>query len=196
MNATTRMAAVGMILILSSPLAQAQTRRGLLARLTGRGETRVAHRTTDMPVYRPAAPAYEYQAAYIAPMAAEAADVESFPASAVEAAPAPATPAGDPYGFATILNGYRAQVGLSPVAVDGNLSAWASQNNAAQCHRGLGHHVLPGCLQNSGWNYTSAWEVFVGWLNSPGHRANMLSPSITRMGIAYGPGPYWTLNAQ
>jgi uncharacterized protein YkwD len=187
MNATTRMAALGLILILTGTQAQAQTRRGLLARLAGRGEERVAHRTPDAPAYRPvAAPVYEYQAAYVAPMAAEA--------SAVEPVPAPV--AADPYGFAAILNGYRAQVGLPPVAVDGNLAAWASQNNAAQCHRGLGHHIVPGCLQNSGWNYASAWEVFVGWLNSPGHRANMLSPSITRVGVAYGPGPYWTLNAQ
>jgi hypothetical protein len=103
---------------------------------------------------------------------------------------------GDPYGFVAILNGYRASAGLPPVAVDPNLSAWASQNNAAQCRRGLGHHVNPGCHQNSGWNYASAWEVAAGWMNSPGHRANMLSPSITRVGIAYGPGPYWTMNAQ
>lgn len=103
---------------------------------------------------------------------------------------------GDPYGFLNILNHYRASVGLHPVAYDPNLSAWASQNNAVQCRRGIGHHVSPNCLQNCGWNYQSASEVAAGWLRSPGHRDNMLSPSITRVGIAYGPGPYWTLNAR
>jgi hypothetical protein len=104
--------------------------------------------------------------------------------------------ASDPYGFAAILNGYRARAGLPPVAYDPNLSAWASQNNAAQAHRGIGHHVMAGCLQNCGWNYSNAAEVAQGWMHSPGHRANMLAPSITRFGIAYGPGPYWTLNAR
>ena len=119
----------------------------------------------------------------------------------VEAAPSvaetPAAPAtADPYGFTSILNQYRASVGLPPVAVDANLSAWASQNNAAQAHRGLGHHINPNCFQNCAWNYSDAWGVMKGWLDSPGHRANLFSPSITRVGIAYGPGPYWTMNAQ
>jgi hypothetical protein len=102
----------------------------------------------------------------------------------------------DPYGFSRILNAYRASAGLPPVAYDPNLSAWASQNNAAQSRKGIGHHVNPGCFQNCGWNYASAWDVANGWLHSPGHRANMLQPGITRFGIAYGPGPYWTLNVR
>ena len=65
-----------------------------------------------------------------------------------------------------------------------------------QCHRGLGHHVNPNCVQNCGWNYTDANSVAQGWMNSAGHRRNLLSPSISRFGIAFGPGPYWTLNAR
>src|SRR5271166_4075059 len=102
----------------------------------------------------------------------------------------------DPYGFASILNRLRAAAGLHPVAYDPELSSWASQNNSAQCHRGIGHHVNPCGVQNCGWNYADASAVAQGWMNSPGHRQNLLSPSISRFGIAYGPGPYWTLNAQ
>lgn len=102
----------------------------------------------------------------------------------------------DPYGFGSILNNYRASAGLPPVAYDVELSAWASQNNLAQNSYGLGHHVNPGCLQNSGWNYADASSVAVGWINSPAHRDTLLSGAITRFGIAYGPGPYWTLNAR
>lgn len=102
----------------------------------------------------------------------------------------------DPYGFSQILNAYRASAGLPPVAYDANLSAWASQNNAAQSRKGIGHYINPGCFQNCGWNYSSARAVANGWLQSPGHRDNMLQPGITRFGIAYGPGPYWTLNAR
>jgi hypothetical protein len=113
-------------------------------------------------------------------------------------APAPAyaasVPGGDPHGFATVLNGIRTRFGLSPLRYDPDLSAWASRNNAAMCRRGLGHHVVPGCNQNCGWNYTDPNEVAQGWMDSPGHRANMLNPAATTFGIAYGPGPYWTLN--
>ena len=113
---------------------------------------------------------------------------------AFKASPTP--PSADPYGFAVILNSYRASAGLPPLSYDPNLTAWASQNNAAQSHRGLGHHILPGCLQNCGWNQSSIWAIATSWMNSPGHRQNLLSPTATRYGIAHGPGPYWTMNAQ
>jgi len=103
---------------------------------------------------------------------------------------------GDPYGFAAWLNSYRAAAGLPPVAYDPNLSNWASQNNAAQSSRGLGHFVNPNCAQNCAWNISDAATAAQTWMNSTGHRRNMLSPTITRYGIAYGPGPYWTMNAQ
>ena len=102
----------------------------------------------------------------------------------------------DPYGFVFILNRIRASAGLHPLAYDPNLSSWAHQNNAEQCRRGLGHHVNPGGLQNCAYNYTDADSTAAGWMNSPGHRQNMLSPSATHFGIAFGPGPYWTLNAR
>jgi hypothetical protein len=102
----------------------------------------------------------------------------------------------DPYGFAAILNEYRAQAGLPPVAYDHDLSAWAASNNAEQASRGMGHFVSPNCYQNCAWNTTDAASTAEAWMQSRGHRANMLSPSITRFGIAYGPGPYWTMNAQ
>ena len=109
--------------------------------------------------------------------------------------PAPA-PAADPYGFAQILNGYRAAAGLPAVEYDHDLSAWASRNNAEQAGRGLGHHVSRNFFQNCAWNTPDAASTAEEWMNSRGHRENMLSPTISRFGIAYGPGPYWTLNAQ
>jgi hypothetical protein len=105
-------------------------------------------------------------------------------------------PACDPYGFLHVLNRYRAAHGLPAVNYDPDLSSWASLNNAAQCRHGIGHHVTPNCNQNAGYNYTNAEEVAAGWMNSPGHRANMLTADISRLGIAYGPGPYWTMNVR
>ncbi len=105
-------------------------------------------------------------------------------------------PVGDPYGFAAILNSYRAAIGLPALSYEPSLSSWAAHNNAVQSNRGLGHHVNPNCFQNCAWNTPDAASVAVAWMESPGHRANMLSPSVSRFGIAYGPGPYWTMNAQ
>lgn len=160
---------------------------------------RHSHKPTAAATYAPAtayatgpvvAPAPVQQVAYVpaAPVAAPAAET-------VAAAPAPAADH-EAYGFLAMLNRYRASLGLGPVALDPSLSGWAHRNNLVQSLRGLGHHVNPNVLQNCGWNYGSPDGVFQGWLNSPGHRANMLEPSITRIGLAHGPGPYWTMNAR
>ncbi len=110
--------------------------------------------------------------------------------------PEPVAPATDPHGFAEIINRFRASAGLPPLAYDHELSVWAANNNAEQAVRGLGHHVNPNCYQNSAWNTPDAQSTADEWMNSPAHRANMLSPNVTRFGIAFGPGPYWTLNAK
>jgi uncharacterized protein YkwD len=124
-------------------------------------------------------------------------DVAAEPARNVTTEPAPEVAvATDPYGFAAILNQLRANAGLPALAYDGDLSNWAAHNNVAQSRRGLGHHVNPNCLQNCAWNAADATTLADMWIGSPSHLANMLSPSISRFGIAYGPGPYWTLNVQ
>ena len=63
-------------------------------------------------------------------------------------------------------------------------------------NRGIGHHVTINCFQNCAWNTPDAASTAEEWMNSRGHRANMLTPSATRFGIAFGPGPYWTMNAE
>jgi hypothetical protein len=111
-------------------------------------------------------------------------------------APSDLAPAVDDYGFTAILNWYRASAGLTPLAYDHDLSLWAAQNNAEQSSRGIGHHINPNCRQNCAWNTPDAQSVAQAWMDSRGHRANMLDPSISRVGIAFGPGPYWTMNAR
>lgn len=100
---------------------------------------------------------------------------------------------GDAYGFTAWLNGVRAQYGLSAVSYDSNLENWAQQNNAQQAARGLGHFVMgPARRQNAA--IGSAATIGSQWMNSPAHRAGLLDPSITRVGLA-GNGSYWTWNA-
>jgi len=179
-----------------SSSASAQDAGGPIARLVSR--LREPSHTHQHVHAVPAAPVYDYT--YSQTQAVD-------PGSPAEAAPAVAPAAestydaayaasGDPYGFTAILNRIRASAGLHPLVYDPTLSSWAQQNNAAQCQHGLGHHINPAGIQNCAYNYSDANAAAEGWMNSPGHRRNMLSPSATHFGIAFGPGPYWTLNAR
>jgi uncharacterized protein YkwD len=127
--------------------------------------------------------------------------LETAPASAItpsEAAPpeptAPAaTVVGDPYGFVGWLNATRAAYGLSAVGYDANLSNWAAMNNDQQAARGMGHFVMgPARRQNSAMGAFA--NIGSMWMNSPAHRAALLDPTISAIGIA-GFGAYWTFNA-
>ncbi len=120
---------------------------------------------------------------------------------AAEAAAAPAQPQqsqqsqswGDPYGFTAWLNGIRASYGLGPVSHDPNLSNWAAMNNDQQAARGLGHFVMgPARFQNSAMGGFPGVEAM--WMASPAHRAALLDPTISFIGIA-GAGAWWTFNA-
>jgi uncharacterized protein YkwD len=96
--------------------------------------------------------------------------------------------------FLNWLNSTRAQYGLGAVGYDANLEAWAQMNNAQQNARGLGHHVMgPASRQNSAMG--SADSIGSMWMNSPAHRAALLDPGITAIGLA-GSGSYWTFNAR
>jgi len=50
--------------------------------------------------------------------------------------------------------------------------------------------------ENIAWGYPRPEQIITGWMNSPGHRRNMLHPRIEEfgVGITMGPrGPYWVL---
>lgn len=54
------------------------------------------------------------------------------------------------------------------------------------------------CLvaENLAWGYPNAQQILSGWMNSPGHRSNMLHPRVAEfgVGITQGPkGPNWVL---
>lgn len=136
--------------------------------------------------YANAAPApTTYQSYYTAPAATTYANYSyAQPASASS---------GGAAGFLSWLNGVRAQYGLPAVGYDPSLESWAASNNAQQASHGLGHYVMgPARRQNSAVGDVSS--IGSMWLNSPAHRAALLDPSITRIGLA-GNGQYWTFNA-
>lgn len=147
---------------------------------------------------QPAAPVYSYPAptyTYANPATTVAATAYQYAAPMVTQAAAytyGAVGGGDPYGFTAWLNGVRAQHGLRPVTFDPSLAGWAAANNSQQAARGLGHFVMgPARRQNSA--VGSAASIGSQWMNSPAHRAAMLDPSVTTIGLA-GNGSYWTLN--
>lgn len=50
--------------------------------------------------------------------------------------------------------------------------------------------------ENIAWGFPRSEQIITGWMNSPGHRRNMLHPRIEEfgIGITQGPkGPYWVL---
>ena len=50
--------------------------------------------------------------------------------------------------------------------------------------------------ENIAMGQTTAWQVMQGWMNSTGHRQNILNPNFTEIGVGYAEGGtgkyYWT----
>ena len=131
--------------------------------------------------------------------------------------PPAAAPAVDPT-VATVValtNEARAAAGVAPVVDDARLDAAASGHSADQAaHQTMSHTGSNGStcgqrLTAAGYSWrtwgenvaagqTSAAQVVQAWLNSPGHRVNMLNPAFTGIGVGVAAGPngvlYWTMD--
>ncbi|MFF3936866.1 CAP domain-containing protein [Streptomyces phaeofaciens] len=107
----------------------------------------------------------------------------------------------------------RARAGLPLLAVDPHLTAAAQAHCADMVARRFYSHTSPeggepwdraaaaGSArrtigENIACGQRSPAEVVEGWMNSPGHRANILKPAFTHIGVGFaggGPaGTYWT----
>ncbi len=127
--------------------------------------------------------------------------------------PAPATNAVQQ--VVDLTNARRAENGLPALGVNGLLMNAAQGHSADQAARNTMSHSgsdgsNPGQrIARAGYN-AAAWAenvaagqpdagaVMNGWMNSPGHRANILSGNVTEIGVglAYSTGgqPYWTMD--
>jgi uncharacterized protein YkwD len=106
---------------------------------------------------------------------------------------------------ATSLNGFRTSHGLSQLRTDGTLAALASEHAADMArrdsldHNGFMTHRGPrgARAENVAYGCKETTCVIQQWVNSAGHRRNMLIPSLTRYGLASAISPsgkkYWTL---
>ncbi len=99
-----------------------------------------------------------------------------------------------------LVNQERSKAGLSPVTADATLQS-AAQIRAKEIEISFSHtrpdgssfsSVLSqqgisyrGAGENIAWGQRSPEEVMEGWMNSPGHRANILNASFTKLGVGY-----------
>ncbi len=110
-----------------------------------------------------------------------------------------------------IVNSERGRVGLSPLRLHSQLTAAAQAHSEDMArHNFMSHTGSDGSspfdrMRRYGYNfrwagenvasgYSSPQDVMRGWMNSSGHRANILNPNFRDIGIGYALGnrPYWT----
>ncbi|MEU1042312.1 CAP domain-containing protein [Streptomyces sp. NPDC005551] len=128
--------------------------------------------------------------------------------------PAPATVSGETAAEVAVLklvNEERAKVGCSPVAANSALSDLAAAFSEDMAARGFFDHTDPsgaspwdraakaGITDLGGENIArgqaTAEAVMEAWMNSPGHRANILNCDFKTLGVGahFGSGgPWWT----
>lgn len=112
-----------------------------------------------------------------------------------------------------LTNTERASSGLPPLAPDPLLTAAAQAHSSDMVTRAFYAHTSPDGREpwdraadagsrhrtvgeNIACGQRSPAEVVRGWMDSPGHRANILKPSFTHMGVGFAgggrSGTYWT----
>jgi uncharacterized protein YkwD len=80
-------------------------------------------------------------------------------------------------------NAARARSGMPPLAADGQLMNGA-RNHASWMARNRNLSHGSGVTENIGMGQTSASEAVSSWMQSSGHRANILGGGHTRIGVA------------
>ncbi|QYX78752.1 CAP domain-containing protein [Streptomyces akebiae] len=136
---------------------------------------------------------------------------------ATQAERAPAASAGNAASGPTaqvlsLVNAEREKAGCSPVTVDDKLTKAAQDHSQDMAdHQNMSHTGSDGSsmsdrLARVGYRFSTAGEnvaagygtadsVMDGWMNSPGHKANILNCAFKEIGIGLaGPGNYWTQN--
>ncbi|MER6349970.1 CAP domain-containing protein [Streptomyces sp. NPDC001595] len=112
-----------------------------------------------------------------------------------------------------LTNRERARAGLRPLAADPALTTAAQAHSADMVARDFYSHTSPdggrpwdraaaagstrrSIGENIACGQRSPAEVVTDWMNSPGHRANILKPDFTHLGVGFAgggrSGTYWT----
>jgi len=109
-----------------------------------------------------------------------------------------------------LVNAERAEAGLAALKINEKLSSVAREKSSDMQRNGYFSHTSPtygspfDMLRKFGISYNTAGEniamgysspeaVVNGWMNSAGHRANILSSAFTEIGVGHvANGNYWT----
>ncbi|GEB34912.1 CAP domain-containing protein [Brevibacillus parabrevis] len=108
---------------------------------------------------------------------------------------------------ADLVNQERAKAGLAPVTMDATLSKVALAKAADMSNNNYFDHTSPtygspfDMMKQFGISYMTAGEniamgqrspeeVMTQWMNSEGHRKNIMNPAFTKIGVGYTNG-YW-----
>lgn len=99
-----------------------------------------------------------------------------------------------------LVNQERAKEGLSPLTINTKVQA-AAQVRAVECEQLFSHTRPDGSSfstalkeqnvsyrsagENIAWGQHSPEEVMNAWMNSSGHRANIMNPNFTTIGVGY-----------
>ncbi len=114
-----------------------------------------------------------------------------------------------------MTNAHRANAGVAPLTISITLNAAAQGHSNYQAsiltmtHDGPGGNSAGTRMTNAGfiwrawgenvaYGYGDCAAVIAAWMNSPGHRTNMLNPAYTHIGVAVAIGSnglkYWTMD--
>lgn len=87
-------------------------------------------------------------------------------------------------GIIDHTNVQRQRHGLPPLSVDTHLMSSARRHCAWMARSGSLTHTTSQVAENIAMGQTSSSHAVQDWMNSPGHRANMLNGSYRRVGAA------------
>lgn len=81
-------------------------------------------------------------------------------------------------------NAQRARYGLKPLVLDSSLVQSAREHASWMCSNRNLTHTSKNVGENIALGQRSAKEALTDWMNSSGHRANILNDDYTRIGVA------------
>ncbi|MEG3626316.1 CAP domain-containing protein [Streptomyces poriticola] len=131
--------------------------------------------------------------------------------TAAPSTPAPSAPSSDAVTrVVQLVNSERSKAGCSPVTADAELTKAAQDHSKDMADHGNMSHTGsdgsdPGTRitragyswstygENVAYGYETPEKVMAGWMNSPGHRENILNCEFKEIGVGLAqPGNYWT----
>lgn len=132
------------------------------------------------------------------------------PAPKPAAKPSGSSPTGIEKAVIDLTNAERRKAGLAPLKIDSRAVASAQAKSNDMAAKGYFSHTSPtygssdqqlktfgasftAWGENLGKGQRSAEQVVKEWMNSPSHKANILHPTMTHIGVGYNAsGNYWT----